>query len=62
MIQLENVSKIYPAGTRPALDSVSLDVEKGEFVFLIGQSGSGKSTVLRLVLREENADHRAWSP
>ena len=55
MIQLENVSKIYPAGTRPALDSVSLEVEKGEFIFLIGQSGSGKSTVLRLVLREEKA-------
>jgi cell division transport system ATP-binding protein len=55
VIQLENVSKIYPAGTRPALDSVSLEVEKGEFIFLIGQSGSGKSTVLRLVLREEKA-------
>jgi cell division transport system ATP-binding protein len=55
VIQLENVSKIYPAGTRPALDSVSLEVEKGEFIFLIGQSGSGKSTVLRLILREEKA-------
>jgi cell division transport system ATP-binding protein len=55
VIQLENVSKIYPAGTRPALDSISLDVEKGEFIFLIGQSGSGKSTVLRLILREEKA-------
>jgi cell division transport system ATP-binding protein len=53
VIRLENVSKIYPAGARPALDDVSFDVEKGEFVFLIGQSGSGKSTVLRLVLREE---------
>ena len=53
MIRLENVSKIYPAGARPALDSVSLDVDKGEFVFLIGASGSGKSTVLRLLLREE---------
>jgi len=53
VIRLENVSKVYPAGARPALDDVSLDVEKGEFVFLIGQSGSGKSTVLRLLLREE---------
>ena len=53
MIRLENVSKVYPAGARPALDDVSLDVDKGEFVFLIGQSGSGKSTVLRLLLREE---------
>jgi cell division transport system ATP-binding protein len=53
VIRLENVTKVYPAGARPALDSVSLDVEKGEFVFLIGASGSGKSTVLRLLLREE---------
>jgi cell division transport system ATP-binding protein len=53
VIRLENVSKVYPAGARPALDRVSLEVEKGEFVFLIGQSGSGKSTVLRLLLREE---------
>ena len=55
MIRLENVSKVYPAGARPALDSVSIDIDKGEFVFLIGASGSGKSTVLRLVLREELA-------
>jgi cell division transport system ATP-binding protein len=55
VIRLENVSKVYPAGARPALDSVSIDIEKGEFVFLIGQSGSGKSTVLRLLLREELA-------
>jgi cell division transport system ATP-binding protein len=53
VIRLENIVKIYPAGARPALDHVSLDIEKGEFVFLIGQSGSGKSTVLRLLLREE---------
>ena len=57
MIKLENVSKIYPAGARPALDGVSLDIDKNEFVFLIGASGSGKSTVLRLVLREELATH-----
>jgi cell division transport system ATP-binding protein len=56
MIRLENVSKVYPAGSRPALDGVSFEVDKGEFVFLIGQSGSGKTTVLRLLLREETAD------
>ena len=56
MIRLENVSKVYPAGARPALDSVSLDIAKGEFVFLIGQSGSGKTTILRLLLREDRSD------
>jgi len=53
VIRLENVSKSYKTSTRPALDGVSVDVEKGEFVFLIGPSGSGKSTFLRLLLREE---------
>ena len=56
MIRLENVSKVYPAGARPALDGVSFEIEKSEFVFLIGQSGSGKTTVLRLLLREETSD------
>jgi cell division transport system ATP-binding protein len=53
VIRLEHITKVYPAGARPALDGISLGIEKGEFVFLIGQSGSGKSTVLRLLLREE---------
>ncbi len=53
MIRLENVSKVYPAGARPALDGCRHRHRKGEFVFLIGPSGSGKSTVLRLLLREE---------
>ncbi|GAA4849870.1 cell division ATP-binding protein FtsE [Actinomycetospora corticicola] len=53
MLRLENVSKIYPTSARPALDDVSVDVDQGEFVFLIGPSGSGKSTLLRLLLREE---------
>ncbi|MEP6981287.1 MAG: cell division ATP-binding protein FtsE [Nakamurella sp.] len=53
MIHMSQISKTYKTSTRPALDDVTVDVEKGEFVFLIGPSGSGKSTFLRLLLSEE---------
>ena len=55
LISLDHVSKMYPKGTRPALDDINLDIERGDFVFLVGASGSGKSTLLSLLLHEEEA-------
>jgi len=53
MISFDHVSKQYKHGNRPALDDVSFKIDSGEFVFLVGLSGSGKSSLLRLLLREE---------
>jgi len=55
MIRLENVTKTYKNGTM-AVRNMSVDIAKGEFVFLVGSSGSGKSTFLRLVTKEEQPE------
>ncbi len=51
MIKLEHVSKSYAAGI-PALNDINLNIEEGEFVFIVGDSGSGKSTLIKLLLKE----------
>jgi cell division transport system ATP-binding protein len=55
MIRFENVSKTFKKATRPALQGITVEVDRGDFVFVVGQSGSGKSTLLHLIMCEEAA-------
>ena len=57
-ISFNNASLVYPSQpNRPALDNISADIYPGEFVFVVGHSGSGKSSLLRLITREQKATH-----
>ena len=57
-ISFKNASLVYPSQpNRPALDNISADIYPGEFVFVVGHSGSGKSSLLRLITREQKATH-----
>lgn len=52
MIKLNSVSKIYDKTKHLAVSDISIDISKGEFVFIVGKSGAGKSTFMRMLLKE----------
>lgn len=53
MIEFRNVSKVYDSNGTHALSNVNIKIEDGEFVFVVGSSGAGKSTFLKLIMHEE---------
>ena len=58
MIEFKDVTKVYDSNGTHALDNVNIKIEDGEFVFVVGSSGAGKSTFLKLIMHEEKP-HRA---
>lgn len=61
MIRLEQVSKHYARSNRPSIEDINVNIEKGEFVFFIGPTGAGKSTIIKLLLREVVPDKgKVW--
>ncbi len=57
LIEFKNVSKDYPSGTH-ALHNINLKINNGDFVFVVGSSGAGKSTFLKLIMAEEKVNKR----
>jgi cell division transport system ATP-binding protein len=53
LIQFVNVTKVYPNANAPSLNGINLQIERGDFVFLVGPSGAGKSSFMKLLYREE---------
>lgn len=56
VIRLEDVTKQYRRSNRPSVENINVSIDKGEFVFFIGPTGAGKSTIIKLLLREEMPD------
>jgi ABC-type sugar transport system ATPase subunit len=60
-VTFDNATRLYPGGTRPAVDKLNLEVADGEFLVLVGPSGCGKSTSLRMLAGLEEVNSAASS-